>query len=146
MSRSSLHAPITDPLWLFEENYRLLLDLLPHDPDEGCTRLSAAGCGNELLEIGVLERSRYTLTVALRKSFSFGREWVPDVAMEVRLYFDARVAEVLAYQSCYRLPAPYAVKGCVPFHKDEKRQANGLLNELLEYCLSQGFGLQLAPV
>lgn len=138
MSLLHHYSPFSAPLWLFEENYRLLRDLIPDALDEGCT-LYAAHNEAEVLEVGVLERSRYTLTIALRKSFTFGRDWVPDLAMEVRIYFDARVAEVLAYQSCYRLPAPYAVKGCIPFHKDEKHQANILLNELLEYLLSQDF-------
>jgi uncharacterized protein YqiB (DUF1249 family) len=139
MSRRVNQSCVADPLWLFEENYRLLCDLMQFPFEEGHTLYTGAFSEEELLEIRVLERSRYTFTISLRKSFSFGQEWLSDLAMEVRLYFDAKVAEVLAYQSCYRLPAPYAVKGCVPFHKDEKRQANRLLNELLEYCLSQGF-------
>jgi len=130
--------PIDSPLWLFEENYRLLLELLSSDFDGECVLHSAAG-EEERLEVNVIDRSRYTLSIALRKSINFGRTWIPDIAMEARLYFDAHVAEVLAYQDCHRLPAPYAVRGSVPFHKDEKRQANRLLNELLEHCLRQGF-------
>lgn len=135
----SHHHPFANPLWLFEENYRLLQALLPNEFDEVCTLHAAQGRERDVLEVDVLERSRYTLTLAMRKSFAFGHAWLPDLAMEVRLYFDARVAEVIAYQNCHRLPAPYAVLGNIPFHKDERRQANGLLNELLEYCLSQGF-------
>ncbi|HEY0720468.1 MAG TPA: DUF1249 domain-containing protein [Gammaproteobacteria bacterium] len=132
------HYPIDSSLWLFEENYRLLLELLALDGGE-CSVLRSALQEDERLELSVTERSRYTLTIALRKSLSFGREWVPDILMEARLYLDARVAEVLTYQNCRRLPAPYAVQGSVPFHKDEKRQANRLLNDLLEHCLRRGF-------
>lgn len=146
MSRYHPYSPFADPLWLFEENYRLLRTLLPDGLDEECALHAVHGAVGAVLAVRVLERSRYTLTIALRKSFTFGRDWVPDLAMEVRLYFDARVAEVLAYQSCYRLPAPYAVKGCIPFHKDEKHQSNVLLNELLEYCLSQDFRPLAEPV
>ena len=130
--------PIDSPLWLFEENYRLLLELLSSDFVEGSVLHSASG-EDERLEISVVERSRYTLTIALHKSINFGREWIPDITMEARIYFDAHVAEVLVYQNCRRLPAPYAVRGSIPFHKDEKRQANRLLNELLEHCLRRGF-------
>ncbi len=130
--------PLDSPLWLFEENYRLLLELLSSDFEEGSV-LHSAGGEEERLEVNVIDRSRYTLTIALRKSINFGRDWIPDLTMEARLYFDAHVAEVLAYQDCHRLPAPYTVRGSVPFHKDEKRQANRLLNELLEHCLRQGF-------
>ncbi|HEY0635777.1 MAG TPA: DUF1249 domain-containing protein [Gammaproteobacteria bacterium] len=132
------HYPIDSSLWLFEENYRLLLELLSLDGGEGGVLRSALQ-EDERLEISVVERSRYTLTLALRKSLNFGKAWVPDILMEARLYLDARVAEVLSYQNCRRLPAPYAVRGSVPFHKDEKRQANRLLNDLLEHCLRQGF-------
>lgn len=138
MKHTLPHYPIDSPLWLFEENFRLLLELISFDPDEESILHAASGDG-ERLEIGVVERSRYTLTIALRKSVNFGKVWVPDITMDARLYFDAQVAEVLSYQSCRRLPPPYAVRGNVPFHKDEKRQANRLLNELLEHCLSQGF-------
>ncbi len=138
MNHTLPHYPIDSSLWLFEENYRLLLELLALDGGEGGV-LRSAMQEDERLEITVTERSRYTLTIALRKSLSFGREWVPDILMEARLYLDARVAEVLTYQNCRRLPAPYAVQGSVPFHKDEKRQANRLLNDLLEHCLRQGF-------
>lgn len=131
------HYTVDSPLWLFEENYQLLLELFTFDADEDGLLQAVVGEA-ERLEISVVERSRYTLTIALRKSVNFGKAWVPDIAMEARLYFDAHVAEVLSYQNCRRLPAPYAVQGSVPFHKDEKRQANRLLNELLEHCLSQG--------
>lgn len=138
MKHTLPHYPIDSPLWLFEENFRLLLELLSFDDELGCVLHSSSG-EDERLEISVIERSRYTLTIALHKSVNFGKAWVPDITMEARLYFDARVAEVLAYQNCRRIPAPYAVTGGVPFLKDEKRQANRLLNELLEHCLSQGF-------
>ena len=138
MKHTLPHYPIDSPLWLFEENFRLLLELISFDQDEGGVLHSAADDG-ERLEISIIDRSRYTLTITLRKSVNFGKTWVPDITMDARLYFDAHVAEVLGYQNCTRIPAPYAVRGSVPFHKDEKRQANRLLNELLEHCLSQGF-------
>jgi uncharacterized protein YqiB (DUF1249 family) len=138
MKHTLPHYPLDSPLWLFEENFRLLLELLSFDHEEGMVLHSAYG-EEERLEISVVERSRYTLTIALRKSVNFGKAWVPDILMEARLYLDAHVAEVLAYQNCRRIPAPYAVHGSVPFHKDEKRQANRLLNELLEHCLRHGF-------
>lgn len=138
MKHTLPHYPIDSPLWLFEENFRLLLELLAFDFEEGGVWHAATG-EDERLEIRVIERSRYTLTISLHKSINFGKDWVPDISMEARLYFDAHVAEVLSYQNCRRLPAPYSVMGSVPFLKDEKRQANRLLNELLEHCLSQGF-------
>jgi len=146
MNRKFKQASTGDPLWLFEENFRLLCELIELPFNEDVVLASSTGDDEEMLEVRVVERSRYTLAVSLRKSFSFTREWLPDLAMDVRLYFDAKVAEVVAYQHCRRLPAPYAVKDFVPFHRDERRQVNLLLNELLEYCLSQGFRSAVEPV
>lgn len=122
-------------MWVFEENYRLLADLLP-DWEEGARyRLLGEHEGGEM-EFRILERHRYTATIELTRQFGRapGAGFVPDLAMKVRVYDDARVAEVLAYQDCHRIPPRYAVADGVEHHRDEKRQVNALLHELLRYC------------
>jgi hypothetical protein len=112
------------PLQLFEELYGLLALLFP---EFRCGVLKNAGKAE--LDVALLEHSRYTTTLALRRGF--GEPLVPDVSMTVRAYHDARVAEVLAYQGCDRLPPPYTVHGDNRFVRDERRQVNQLLHQLL---------------
>ncbi|HKJ75643.1 MAG TPA: DUF1249 domain-containing protein [Gammaproteobacteria bacterium] len=122
-------------MWVFEENYRLLAQLLPDWRNGACYRLPAEHGGSEV-EFRVLERHRYTAIVELQRLF--GREpgaaLVPDLSMQVRAYDDAAVAEVLTYQDCTRIPPRYAVGEGVQYQRDEKRQVNALLYELLRYC------------
>ncbi len=77
----------------------------------------------------LLEHSRYTTTLELTRPYPDAL--VPDVAMTVRAYHDARVAEVVAYQGCDRLPPPYNTIGNSCFVRDERRQVNRLLRQLL---------------
>ena len=122
-------------MWVFEENYRLLAQLLPDWRDGARYRLPDAR-GRSEVEFRVLERHRYTAILQVERLFGgdAGAELVPDLSMQVRAYDDAAVAEVLAYQHCASIPPRYAVGEGVEYQRDEKRQVNVLLYELLRYC------------
>lgn len=62
------------------------------------------------------------------KSYSF----------EVRLYHDASVAEVIAWEGNRRFKARHDYPNPRMYHSDEKAQLNRFLGELLEFCLTQG--------
>lgn len=120
---------------VYEENYRLLVGLLPGWEGGACYRMAGDGQTPDI-ELRVLERHKYTTTLELKKSFGAdGGELVPDLLMRVRIYDDARVAEVTGYQDCQRIPPRYAVEDAGRFAKDEKSQVNHLLHELLRYCI-----------
>ena len=127
-----------NPMWVFEENFRLLQRLLP-ELEQGGDRFVLAGQEGQELEVLILERCRYTTMVSLCKPFGVDDEWLPDLAMELRVYHDARVVEVARYQGCQRIPARYQVDSHGRHHKDEKRQINFLLHDLLLYCLRFGY-------
>jgi uncharacterized protein YqiB (DUF1249 family) len=132
-----------NPIGLFEENYRLLQALLP-EPSEGESRFRMASArGGPLLQIHIQQRCPYTTILELAMPFDAGSLHLPDLHMQLRLYHDARVAEVAAYQGCGRLPAPYQVNRHAPFLVDEKRQINLLLHELLHYCQRRDFQLMI---
>ncbi len=126
------------PLWYFEENYRQLKQLLP-ELAEADEELLLCAEGHHDLHIRIDERCRYTTMLTLRKHFSVEGEALPDLAMRLRVYDDARVVEVSAYQGCERIPARYQVGEGVRYQRDEKLQANKLLFELLRHCLRHGF-------
>lgn len=125
-------------MWVFEENYRLLQRLLP-EFDQGGDRLVLADQEGEELELLILERCRYTTMVSLSKPFNIDGEWLPDLSMQLRVYHDARVVEVAAYQGCYRIPSRYQVQSQGRHHKDDKRQINFLLHDLFLYCIRLGY-------
>lgn len=128
-----------NPMWVFEENYRLLRRLLSDladGPDEWTL------CSDESereLRIRVVERCKYTTVIELHKAFVVDDELLPDLTMRLRIYDDAEVTEVSGYQGCHRLPARYQVGDGVHFKRDEKRQINFLLEDLLRYCLRRRF-------
>ena len=125
-------------MWVFEENYRLLYRLLP-EMEQGGDRYLLGGDDGEELELLIFERCRYTTIVSLSKPFHIDGEWLPELSMQLRLYHDARVVEVAAYQGCQRIPARYQVDTHGRHHRDDKRQINLLLHDLLRYCLRRGY-------
>lgn len=61
----------------------------------------------------------------------------PELArMEVRLYHDAHLAEVLAYQSSRRFLPRYQYPNPQMLHVDEKQQLNLLLRDWLQWSSS----------
>jgi len=52
--------------------------------------------------------------------------------MKVRIYHDAQLAEVISYQGHSRILSKYPYPNQKMFHRDEKRQANYLLNDWLD--------------
>ncbi len=126
------------PLWYFEENYRQLKRLLPRLGElDGELLLCAEG--HRDLHVSIDERCKYTTMLTLRKAFTVEGAALPDLAMRLRVYDDARVVEVSGYQGCERIPARYQVGDGVRFKRDERQQVNRLLFELLRHCLRCGF-------
>lgn len=133
-------------MWVFEENYRLLQQLLPQMEAGGDRYVLASDDGaQQALEILITERCPYTTIVELTKPFFLEGVWMPDLRMQLRVYHDARVVEVAAYQGCHRIPARYQVTQGGRYVRDEKRQINLLLHELLHYCQSSGYREQRQP-
>lgn len=120
-------------LWIFEANFRLLITLLPEL--EHCDFFEFIDeRGDTDIQIEVQERFKYTTLLKLSKLFNHQGQWLPDLTMDIRLYADARVAEVMSYQDCHHIPPRYAVDGG-RFKPDEKSQVNRLLHELLQGAL-----------
>ncbi len=86
--------------------------------------------------IEVIERSKYTTTLSITQN-SMMTDWVPDSSIKVRLYHDARMAEVLTYQR-RRVRQSYDYPNQHMHQKDEKAQLNSFLGEWLDFCLKSG--------
>lgn len=139
MSHSIVGVAPSNPMWVFEANYRLLMKLLPDlDSGKGDFVLSNVQGENDL-RVSIRERCKYTTMLLLRKPFRVDEQWLPDLSMSLRVYHDARVVEVTAYQGCERIPPRYAYKPGSRYRPDEKKQINHLLHDLLRFCLHKGY-------
>ncbi len=67
--------------------------------------------------------------------------WLRMPRLTVRMYHDAKLAEVLAWEGHKRLRPRYEYPNQAMYHADEKLQINQFLGELLTRCLHEGHEL-----
>jgi uncharacterized protein YqiB (DUF1249 family) len=122
---------------LYESNYICLRNLVPDldaMPDEVCSRID----GVLDLHLRVVERCKFTTTLNLTYHFHDEQGSFPAPDMQVRMYHDAQVGEVI---SCGRRRgvrhASYnRMFNC--YTLAEKWRMNRFLQRWLGYCLMQG--------
>ena len=129
---------VENSLSLYETNYGKLTDLLPGLSVRQAP-FAIALTGLPLIRVEVLEQNPYTTTINIRQSMAAGQPWVCDLLMKVRLYHDARVAEVIAYQGVRAMQPFYPYPNPKMFQPYEKRRVNQFLAEWLRHCLGQRF-------
>lgn len=92
-----------------------------------------------LNQVRVLERSPYTTTLQLSQaSVSVASTWLHMPRLTVRMYHDAKLAEVLAWEGHKRLRPRYEYPNQAMYHADEKLQINQFLGEWLKMSLECG--------
>jgi hypothetical protein len=97
----------------------------------------AVGDGRQVrVRIEVQDHAPYTSTMRLRQDGAIWGERAPE--MTVRVYHDARMAEVVAYQQVRAPRGRYEYPNARMHAPDEKRQLNRLLSEWLAMCLVHG--------
>jgi uncharacterized protein YqiB (DUF1249 family) len=125
---------VENSLGLYERNFSRLTALLP-DLSQRETSFVVAVAGLSLIYIEIQEQNPYTTTLHIRQDIAAGGPWVCDLAMKVRVYHDARVAEVIAYQGVHALRPFYPYPNPRMLQPYEKRRVNQFLGEWLNYCL-----------
>jgi uncharacterized protein YqiB (DUF1249 family) len=119
------------PMWVYEKNYAYLVRLLPFlVENDGVVRVRAKHLNAEM-EITILEQCPYTQTIQIKQVFTHDSPHLPGLSLKVRIYHDAQLAEVISYQGQSRMLPKYTYPNKKMFHRDEKRQANYLLNDWL---------------
>lgn len=122
---------------LCEANYLRLLKLLPDNVQQ---REFMLGNHNRRVRLTVEEDHRYTTMLTVEQE-GYSPAWLQPQSMQVRLYHDAGMAEVLGYQRQQRFAGRYEYPNPAMRVPDEKVQLNRFLAEWLDHCLKYGQSL-----
>ncbi|MBU2917099.1 DUF1249 domain-containing protein [Psychrosphaera sp. F3M07] len=116
-------------------NYALLLRLLPVEYDQNaCWDIK---CDNHLeFRLKIIERSRYTETISLVQLGAHLPQFMVT-ELEIRVYHDAQMAEVISFQKQKRLRQNYPYPNAKLHQKDEKFQVNSLLKDWLNLVMKK---------
>ena len=98
----------------------------------------------------VIESFKYTSTIRIanlhnQSIANIGSNYHPP-EMLVRMYHDAKTAEVISYQQARYFKAKYSLPNKGMYQADEKDQINFFLSEWLSFCQKEGLcsGVYLA--
>ncbi|WP_432454512.1 MULTISPECIES: DUF1249 domain-containing protein [unclassified Agarivorans] len=120
---------------LYAANYVLLMRLFPTELSRGQTLRLQPQIGEDY-QLECKERTRYTSLYEIRQTGRQAHQYLRSQLI-VRLYHDARLAEVCASQQIYKLKPRYDYPNKKMHHRDEKHQINQFLNDWLAFCLKQ---------
>lgn len=123
-----------------EANYLRLLKLLPADCDTVSFQVSLPDHQRGDVTLTVVERCKYTSMARLTQQGTSG--WGNNKQFDLRIYHDAHMVEVTAFQRQRRIDVKYAYPNVRMHQPDEKLQQQRFLSECLVYCLEHG----LVPV
>jgi uncharacterized protein YqiB (DUF1249 family) len=90
------------------------------------------------VDVAIVERFKYTTTLQLTKKLHNVPEPMNCVELTVRLYSDARMAEVVTLSQGKQLAGIYRYPNDKMYQIDEKEQANHYLAEWLSHLLTHG--------
>jgi len=132
-----------------ETNFARLTKLLANNqqgksesPQSEFRFMVARGAQQWLHLLRIIERSPYTTTLELSRvamgAASATSSWLVMPKLTLRMYHDAKLAEVLAWQGHKRLRPRYEYPNQSMYQSDEKYQLNRFLGEWLTVCLEHG--------
>ena len=117
-----------------EANYHRLMRLFPSYEQQTRCNFEA---GDAQIELEVTARDRYTTDMRLRYQGAVYQLGSAS-ALDLRLYHDARMAEVVHCSTSRRFEARYRYPNPEMLQRDEKFQQNRFAAELMEFCLNNG--------
>ncbi len=129
-----------NPMLWYEMNYHTLLQLVPDLREEQACSLDLRtkdklvyeyDMPGACLRIRLLEINRYTQHLQISNHFKTDKKLMPALCLNIRVYHDATLAEVVSCSGVGKLLPDYTYPNEKMLQKDEKRQANRLLYEWL---------------
>ena len=126
-----------------EANYARIMQLLPdmNTVDRREFGVDVVGVSPARFQITVKERCKYTTMLDISQLDYQLHSTTPAPYFSLRVYHDARMAEVVAYNSHHRLLPHYDYPNDKMYQRDEKAQLNTFLGEWLRHCLKYGHSL-----
>ncbi len=124
-----------------EMNYLRLRKLLPKTLCAG--QKLTIGVASHALQIEVRECAPYTSFLDIGLVQAKAEHW-SAMRLQVRIYHDARLAEVSGSRHVHSLRQRYDYPNKQMFQRDEKAQLNRFLGEWLSQCLSHGHASDLS--
>lgn len=144
-TRRNYRPNLVSLMTLCANNYMLLLKVLASKTALGETRHFFI---SDFLaySVTIKEVTRYTSVISFeQESLSYSLKNIPGIVvsalhprMTIRLYHDARMAEVLSTQDIRQVKPRYDYPNSQMHQQDEKQQTNQFLNEWLHLCLRLG--------
>lgn len=138
-----------------ELNYMLLCRLLPEMEEQDAYEYIVND--RFIVNFDIIERCRYTtcvrfsvnyfLKTSLKEIINNAEQpnWLTDTSIDVRLYHDANLAEVVDNKGIAMIPVnPYPNPDML--QKDEKQSLNTFLGEWLSFCLKHGLSTETIAV
>ncbi len=118
---------------LYERNYAGLMALFPEL--EGGLSVGVDIERPSRFALNIQERTKFTTTLSISQPLGLSAQLGGDPYIVVRIYHDARVAEVVAYQNYNRFLPWYPYPNPRMLQQREKTIVNRFLAEWLGYCL-----------
>lgn len=122
---------------LYESNYIRLKWLVP-DITRVTGTLMSEVTGDCPLHLQVEEHSRYTTTFKLTYFFDAADGPYADPDLIVRVYHDARLAEVRACARWHQHEVLRSLRSRCSHELDDRWARNMMLNKWLDYCVERG--------
>jgi uncharacterized protein YqiB (DUF1249 family) len=122
---------------LYESNYIRLAWLVPNLEAAADTQVSVVE-GDCPLHLSIEERSRYTTTLRLTYMFDDEGDALADPDLLIRVYRDARLAEVQACARWHRHAVLETLRSQLARDLGDRWLRNVMLNKWLDYCVERG--------
>ena len=139
---SRYRVNLDELMQLYAANYSLMTRLFPTQLEVGQILRLTPKLGEDYL-LESKELTRYTALYEIRQASAQAYNYLQPQLL-VRLYHDARLAEVCASQQIYKLKPRYDYPNKKMHHQDEKHQTNQFLNDWLVFCLKQRIKVEFA--
>lgn len=118
----------------YRKLFRLIPDLLAYDD-------SAIGqtVNHSALHLEVIDRSPYTLTIQLSHRFKKNLDELMEPAVRIRLYLDAKLAEVISDHARSAVSLVFKDPGLSYEIMNYKWRLNYFLQKWLDHCLNKNY-------
>ena len=137
LQRATRPGSFTGLMTLYESNF-IRLGWLVRDPASVTDTVASTVPADCPLYLTLKSRTRYTTTLHLSYYFEENGVCIPDPDLDLRIYHDARLAEVMACTRRHRHAALRTFDPPDSTELDRRWMRNNMLNKWLEYCAEKG--------